>query len=90
MVFGLLLYVDHASTFQIELVICTLQTTVIQLWDRLKEHSDSGVISSLHIIVFQMSVDAPQPCSSSPETSDPLDIPHRLQVVYVAKTVPFS
>ena len=60
---------------------------VIRLWDRLREHFDSGAILSLQIIVFQTGVDALQPSSSSSETSDPLDIPHRLQVVHVAKTV---
>ena len=69
---------------------------VTRLWDRLREKFDSATISSLHIIVFQTGVDALHPSSSTDSTmegvefsasSDPLDIPHRLQVVHVAKTV---
>ena len=67
---------------------------VTRLWDRLRGHFDSGILSSLQIIVFQTGVEALQPSSSmegavvdSSEISDPLYIPHRLQVVHVAKTV---
>jgi hypothetical protein len=69
---------------------------VTRLWDRLREKFDTGTISSVHIIVFQTGVDALHPSLSTDLTtegvefsasSDPLDIPHRLQVVHVAKTV---
>jgi len=69
---------------------------VTRLWDRLREKFDSGKMSSLHIIVFQTGVDALHPTSSVDSTmegvefsasSDPLDIPHRLQVVHVAKII---